>query len=172
MINTITLGAGCFWGVQAAFNLLRGVQSTEVGYCGGQTENPTYEQVCSKMSGHIEVVKITYNSEEISLSEILELFMEIHDPTQRDGQGNDIGPQYLSALFFNNTDEKNLIDQQLSLYQKNVESQIVTQVRQMTTFFPAEDYHQLYLDKNPGGYCHIDILRVKEFLDSRGLGIK
>ena len=172
MQKEIILGAGCFWGVQAAFDLMKGVTNTEVGYSGGTVENPSYELICSKMTGHIEVVKITYDSSLLDIHNIMMLFMAIHNPTQIDGQANDIGPQYLSSIFYSGDEEKAIFEQEISTYKNQYDSPIVTKILPLEKFYSAEDYHQNYLVKNPGGYCHISLPKVKEFLDSKGLGLK
>ena len=151
---------------------LNGVTNTEVGYAGGTIKNPSYELVCSKTTGHIEVVKIDYDSSILEIKDIILLFMAIHDPTQIDGQANDIGPQYLSSIFYSDDDERAIIEQKIYSYKNKYDSPIVTKILPLETFYSAEEYHQNYLVKNPGGYCHIILPRVKEFLDSKGLGLK
>ena len=170
--KTIVFGGGCFWGVQAAFDLLAGVTETNVGYCGGETINPTYEEVCNKTTGHIEVVKISYDENVVSLFDLLKLFFKIHDPTQTNGQGNDIGPQYMSAIFY--TDDSDLAQitkftQQLS---EKLTSSVITSVDKLDIFYTAEEYHQKYLHKNPAGYCHINMSAVKEFLKKANYRLK
>ena len=171
MVKDIVLGAGCFWGVQAAFNLLEGVQRTSVGYCGGHQPNPTYEEVCQKTTGHIEVVKITFSCEQLTIEDVLTVFFHIHDPTQKNGQANDIGPQYMSAIFCDEVD-KNDIQNFIRQISPKFDAKIVTLVQEYKTFYPAEDYHQEYLTKNPSGYCHINMARVKEFLEFQQYRLK
>ena len=170
-MNEITLGAGCFWGVQAVYELLEGIKSTSVGYCGGKTQNPSYEAVCSKTTGHYEVVHIQYSPEIISLTDILKLFFFIHDPTQGDGQANDIGPQYLSVIFAPSKEHQE-ISNYLKQIQLNYREAIKTQLKAPAAFYTAEEYHQLYLNKNPTGYCHINMIKVKEFLETHQYSLK
>ncbi len=168
---TITLGAGCFWGVQAVFDLLEGVFETSVGYAGGHLANPSYEAVCSKTTGHYEVVKIDFDEALISRKDILSIFLLIHDPTQTNGQANDIGPQYLSVIFAT-SEEKNEVSEYLAQAQSNYNRPIATKVLAHSTFYSAEEYHQHYLHKNPTGYCHINMPKVKEFLESKSFRLK
>ncbi len=146
---------GCFWGVEHLFQSKTGVQSAVSGYMGGPVDNPTYREVCTGQTGHLEVVEITYDPEQVSFEELTKFFFEIHDPTQANGQGPDIGPQYLSAVFYNSDDEKatteDLIDQ---LKKKGYD--VVTRVNPMEKFWQAEDYHQdYYVKKNKQPYCHM-----------------
>lgn len=170
--SSIVFGGGCFWGVQAAFDLLSGVIQTEVGYCGGETHNPTYEEVCRKNTGHIEVVKVTYDENTIRLGDLLELFFRIHNPTQTNGQGNDIGPQYMSAVFYNDESDFSEINKFIEKWQKEMTAPIITSVQKLDVFYTAEQYHQKYLDKNPMGYCHINMTKVKEFLEKANYRLK
>ncbi len=145
---------GCFWGVEHLFQSKSGVRSAVSGYMGGPVDNPTYREVCSGQTGHLEVVEITYDPEQASFEELTKFFFEIHDPTQANGQGPDIGSQYLSAVFYNSEDEKatteDLIDQ---LKKKGYD--VVTRVNPMEVFWQAEDYHQdYYVNKNKQPYCH------------------
>ena len=172
MIKNITLGGGCFWGVQAAFDLLAGVTKSDVGYCGGTTNDPTYEEVCRKNTGHIEVVKLEFNSDILSLDDILKLFFLIHDPTQTDGQANDIGPQYMSAIFYSEETDKEQISNFIADLSTRTENKIITQLEKLEVFYSAEEYHQKYLDKNPTGYCHINLLSVKKFLEKSNYRLK
>ena len=167
----IILGAGCFWGVQAAFELLSAVKKTRVGYCGGVTENPNYEEVCSKTTGHFEVVEIEFDPNEITLQKILDLFFKIHNPTQTNGQANDIGPQYLSVIFSNKNQRQEILDY-INQISSAYKSPIATKVLDPEKFYTAEEYHQDYLKKNPMGYCHINLPRVKEFLEISGYRLK
>lgn len=170
--KTIILGAGCFWGVEAAFQLLPGIEKTSVGYSGGKTHKPTYEEVCTKSTGHYEVVQLTYDPLIISREKILTLFFFIHHPTQDNGQGNDIGPQYLSVLFYKNEEEKLFFENYIQNIAPTYAAPIQTKILLETIFYPAEEYHQNYLVKNPTGYCHINMQKVKEFLDSPIFGLK
>lgn len=147
--------AGCFWGVEYYFKKLPGVLKTEVGYTGGHTQYPTYQEVCAKKSGHLEAIRVIYDRNVLSYEQVVKYFFEIHDPTQTDGQGPDRGPQYLSALFpFN--EQQNEIAQKLIgiLSQKGMK--VATQIKSPSPFWPAEDYHQDYYAKeNQSPYCHI-----------------
>ena len=153
-MEVLILGMGCFWGAERLFWKQAGVCSTAVGYSGGLTPNPTYEEVCSGRTGHTEVVRITFDPKLIPLDRLLTLFWENHDPTQGMKQGNDVGTQYRSAVY-------TLTDQQYhaALASKNryqqalAEPLITTEIQPATTFYFAEDYHQQYLAKNPNGYC-------------------
>lgn len=145
---------GCFWGVEHLFQQKPGVLSAVSGYMGGPVNNPSYQEVCTGMTGHYEVVEITYDPEQASYEELTKFFFEIHDPTQADGQGPDIGAQYLSAIFYSSEEEKNitlaLIDQ---LKEKGFN--VVTKVKPLEAFWKAEDYHQdYYVKKNQQPYCH------------------
>jgi peptide methionine sulfoxide reductase msrA/msrB len=145
---------GCFWGVEHLFQSKSGVLSAVSGYMGGAVDNPTYQDVCTGRTGHLEAVEITYDPEQVSYEELTKFFFEIHDPTQANGQGPDIGPQYLSAVFYRSEEEKqtaqDLIDQ---LKLKGYD--VVTRLMPTETFWKAEDYHQdYYVKKNQQPYCH------------------
>lgn len=146
---------GCFWGVEYLFEKKRGVVDAVSGYMGGHKENPTYEEVCSNTTGHKEVVEVTYNPEEISYEELTKYFFEIHDPTQADGQGPDIGEQYKSAIFYNDEEEKKTAERLIDILKKKGYN-VVTELLPKKEFYRAEDYHQDYYrrhKKEP--YCHI-----------------
>ena len=152
---TATFAAGCFWGVEQRFAGLPGVTSTEVGYTGGVTEHPTYEQVCSHTTGHAEAVRITYDAGAISYHELLAHFFSMHDPTQLDRQGPDVGDQYRSAVFFHDRDQEKAA---LSAIEQLTESgvfkkRIVTRVEPAGAWWPAEEYHQKYFEKRSGFVC-------------------
>lgn len=153
MIETIYLAGGCFWGVEAYFQRIDGVVKTEVGYANGNTKNPTYEEVCTKQTGHAETVKIKYDTDKISLEQLLKEFYSVIDPFSVNRQGNDIGIQYRSGIYYTNNNQKEIIESFLKK-QENSES-IAIEVEPIKNFYPAESYHQKYLDKNPNGYCHI-----------------
>ena len=172
-MTTVYLAAGCFWGVQAVFNLLDAVIETKVGYCDGHTTNPTYEEVCSKTSGHAEAVKVVYDPSKIKLNQILNLFFYIHDSEQEDGQGNDIGPQYRSAIFLLNGETK--FEDDIASYLGNLKKEkpkLTTKFKFINQFYDAENYHQNYLAKNPLGYCHINMYDVGLFLKNNNYKIK
>ncbi|MES2566694.1 MAG: bifunctional methionine sulfoxide reductase B/A protein [Bacteroidota bacterium] len=151
---------GCFWGVEYYFQNLKGVLSTQVGYTGGYTENPTYKEVCAHKTGHIEALEITYDPSQTTYEELAKLFFEIHDPTQANGQGNDVGPQYLSVIFYLDDTQKAAAEKLIGLLQIKG-YKVATQLKKATKFWPAEDYHQQYYEKSGGTpYCHS---RVKRF---------
>jgi len=145
-----TLGGGCFWCVEAVFNQMEGVASAISGYMGGRRPSPTYEQVCTGVTGHIEVVQVTFDPAVTSYREILEVFFAIHDPTSRDRQGNDVGEQYRSIIFYHSPEQRGEAENIIA----ELGSDVVTEVRAAETFWPAEDYHQEYYRNNPNaGYC-------------------
>ena len=156
-LEEIVFGAGCFWGVERKFWNLSGVYVTSVGYSGGNTDNPSYEDVCYKDTGHVEVVKIYYDPIVIGLNELLKIFWECHDPTQGMRQGNDIGTQYRSAIFCSNEDDIKKANDSKKKFQnvlsKNNYSDITTEISLIKNYYLAEEYHQQYLAKNPNGYC-------------------
>ncbi len=147
-MQTATFGAGCFWGVEATFQKIKGVKKTIVGYMGGKLKNPTYAQVCTDKTGHAEVIKIIYDTEQISYETLLEKFWEIHDPTQLNRQGPDIGTQYRSVIFFYNEKQKKLAEESKKQQQKKYSKKIVTEITPAKEFYPAEEYHQKYLQKH------------------------
>ena len=155
----IILGAGCFWGVERRLWNLQGVKLTSVGYAGGTSINPSYEEVCSGSTGHAEVVRVVFDPLEISLKEILISFWEMHDPTQGMRQGNDIGSQYRSVIYTNNEEDLNLAKATLETYQLEISragfGPITTELKVLNDYYLAEEYHQQYLQKNPNGYCGI-----------------
>jgi peptide-methionine (S)-S-oxide reductase len=156
MSEVATLGGGCFWCQEAVFEQLRGVQSVVSGYAGGHVPNPSYEQVCGKGTGHAEVVQVTFDPGVISFQTLLEVFFATHDPTTLNRQGNDVGPQYRSAIFTHSDEQKATADAVIAglTRDKAFPAPIVTEVTAFTNFYPAEDYHQGYFRDNPGqGYC-------------------
>lgn len=157
--ESIIFGAGCFWGVEKKFWQLDGVWLTSVGYSGGELEDPSYEIVCSGTTNHVEVVKVVFNPEVISLADLLKVFWECHDPTQGMRQGNDIGTQYRSVCYCNNNEELALVKASLDKYQSALSASslglITTEIKINQKYYLAEEYHQQYLDKNPNGYCGI-----------------
>jgi peptide-methionine (S)-S-oxide reductase len=156
-LQQAVFGLGCFWGAERRFWLTDGVFSTAAGYAGGQTENPDYKQVCSGTTGHAEVVLVVFDPAKVSYEQLLEVFWESHNPTQGMQQGNDIGTQYRSTIYTCNDEQAEIAMQSLASYQEKLtaagHSKITTEVAPLDTFYYAEDYHQQYLAKNPGGYC-------------------
>jgi len=150
-----TFGAGCFWGVQAAFDTLPGVKTTTVGYMGGTMKNPTYKKVCTDKTGHAEVIQMHYDPEQISYEQLLDAFWNLHDPTQQNRQGPDIGSQYRSAIFYHTEQQQKIATESKTTQQQNYTHPIVTEISQATDFYPAEDYHQHYLEKQGKSSCHI-----------------
>ena len=153
MERKATFGAGCFWGVEAAFRQLDGVTKTRVGYTGGQTENPSYEDVCSHTTGHAEVVRVTFDPERISYDDLLEVFWAKHDPTQLNRQGWDIGDQYRSAIFFHDEEQQETATRSKEQQEGRYKRPVVTQIEPAQTFYEAEDYHQQYLEKRGRSTC-------------------
>lgn len=154
--ETITLGAGCFWCVEAVFQNLNGIESVVSGYSGGHIKNPAYREVCNGVTGHAEVVQLTYDPAVVSLAEILQVFWQTHDPTTLNRQGNDIGTQYRSAVFYHNEQQKQIAEQYKEELNKNhaFPNPIVTEITGFTNFYTAEDHHQNYFNQNPEqGYC-------------------
>jgi peptide-methionine (S)-S-oxide reductase len=148
-----TFGAGCFWGVEAAFRQLEGVTGTRVGYAGGRLENPTYEDVCSHTTGHAEVVEVTYEPEEVSYDQLLDVFWRKHDPTQLNRQGWDIGDQYRSFVFFHDEEQRSAAERSKEREQAEYRMPIVTLIEPAPTFYEAEDHHQQYLEKRGRSSC-------------------
>ncbi len=150
-------GLGCFWGAERVFWEIAGVTSTAVGYAGGVTPNPTYEEVCSGMTGHNEVVLVNFSPVETSFSQLLKIFWEAHNPTQGMRQGNDIGTQYRSGIYWFNEKQSAEAEESKAIYQTELTNvgrgKITTEVTPISNFYYAEDYHQQYLGKNPNGYC-------------------
>jgi peptide-methionine (S)-S-oxide reductase len=151
-----TLAGGCFWCIETVFNRLRGVESAVSGYMGGHTANPTYETICNGDTGHAEVVRIAYDPDEISFRDLLDVFFTLHDPTQLNRQGNDVGTQYRSAIFWYTPEQKAEAEAAIAelTASKQFGAPIVTEVTEAGTFYPAEDYHQHYFEQNPQQpYC-------------------
>lgn len=160
MSEVATLAGGCFWCLEAVYNDLRGVESVVSGYAGGPVANPSYEQVCRGNTGHAEVVQITFDPSVLSFRELLEVFFTIHDPTTLNRQGNDIGTQYRSAIFYHSDDQKKVAEGVIKdLVEKKIwGNPIVTQLVPLDEFYPAEEYHQRYFERNPNqGYCQVII---------------
>ena len=162
-----TLGGGCFWCLEAVYQEMEGIQKVVSGYMGGHVSNPTYQQVCTGTTGHVEVTQVTFDADTVSYKEILEVFFAIHDPTSWDRQGNDSGPQYRSAIFYHDDAQRAVAEAVMrELAAESVYSKpIVTEVRPATTFYPAEDYHQQYFTNHPNQpYCTFVVSpKVKKF---------
>jgi peptide-methionine (S)-S-oxide reductase len=157
-LQQATLGGGCFWCLEAVYHEMRGVTEAISGYAGGHVPNPTYEQVCSKMTGHAEVVQVTFDSDEVSFADLLDVFFTIHDPTQLNRQGNDVGTQYRSAIFYHDEEQKRIAEEKIAELEAEglYDRPFVTEITPLDTFYPAEDYHQEYFKKNPyQGYCMV-----------------
>lgn len=156
-METALFALGCFWGAERRFWETPGVYSTAVGYAGGYTPNPTYEEVCSGMTGHAETVLVVYDPEVVSYAQLLRVFWEAHDPTQGMRQGNDVGTQYRSAIYVYSDEQRALAETSKARYQDRLSAAgygtITTEIREAPEFYYAESYHQQYLAKNPGGYC-------------------
>lgn len=154
--DTATFGAGCFWCVEAIFQRLEGVLSVKSGYAGGFVKNPSYKEVCNGTTGHAEVIQLTYDKSKISFDELLEVFWKTHDPTTPDRQGNDVGPQYRSVIFYHNEEQR----QKAESYKKKLNEEkvypnpIITEIAPFSNYYAAEDYHQNYFNQNKSqGYC-------------------
>jgi peptide-methionine (S)-S-oxide reductase len=148
-----TFGAGCFWGVEAAFRQLDGVTKTRVGYAGGELDNPTYEDVCSHKTGHAEVVEVSYDPDQVSYDDLLDVFWGKHDPTQLNRQGWDIGDQYRSVIFVHDEEQRTAAERSKDNEQAAYRKPIVTQIEPAPAFYEAEDYHQQYLEKRGRSSC-------------------
>lgn len=156
-LREAVFGLGCFWGAERLFWQLPGVYSTAVGYAGGLTPNPTYEEVCTGLTGHAEVVRVIYDPEKIDYEDLLKVFWEAHDPTQGMRQQNDVGTQYRSVIFTSDAEQRQAAEESKGAYQARLTAagvgSITTEIRDTPQFYYAEDYHQQYLAKNPEGYC-------------------
>jgi len=161
----ITLGAGCFWGVEYVFRRVPGVTQAEVGYAGGHVADPTYKQVCYDHTGHAEVTRVTFDTDRIALDQILDVFWAMHDPTQVDRQGPDVGDQYRSAIFTTSLEQLEVATASLTSAQDRFDGRIATQIGPLDQFYPAEDYHQAYYEKNGHEpYCHVVPVKAMERL--------
>jgi len=162
--KTAVFGMGCFWGAEKFYWPLDGVFTTAVGYAGGFTPNPTYEEVCSGRTGHNEVALVVYDPEVVSYDELLKVFWEVHDPTQFMRQGNDVGTQYRSEIYVSDDEQRAAAEASLERYQASLNGagfgEIATTIVDAGTFYFAEDYHQQYLARNPGGYCNHGVCQV------------
>jgi peptide-methionine (S)-S-oxide reductase len=154
--SVATLGGGCFWCLEAVYQQLEGVERVESGYSGGHIDNPTYEQVCGKKTGHAEVVQVTFDPARVSYRDVLEVFFSIHDPTTKDRQGNDVGPQYRSAIFYHDDEQRKVAEAIVAelTAEHAFDAPIVTEIKPFDRFYSAEDYHQNYYRQNSSQpYC-------------------
>ena len=153
-VQTITLGGGCFWCVEAVFELVDGVTAVESGYCNGHVLNPSYEQVCGGDTGHVEVVRVSFDADRIPLREVLEIFFHVHDPTTLNRQGNDVGTQYRSGIYFEGPEHEAVARAVLAEANAELQGRVVTEVKALARYSRAEAYHQHYFAQHPGqGYC-------------------
>ncbi|MBO1871203.1 peptide-methionine (R)-S-oxide reductase MsrB [Lachnoanaerobaculum sp. Marseille-Q4761] len=157
MINRIYLAGGCFWGVEGYFKRIKGVVDTECGYANGNTKNPSYEDVCRKNTGHAEAVRIDFDDNIISLEDLLIYYFRIIDPISVNKQGNDVGTQYRTGIYYTDEEQLPIINDALKREQEKYIDKIAVEVLEIENFYDAEEYHQNYLDKNPNGYCHINL---------------
>ena len=153
--QTATFAAGCFWGVEDAFRRVPGVLDAVSGYIGGHTEHPTYRQVCGHATGHAEAVQVTFDPQRVTYADLLNVFWQIHDPTQLNRQGPDVGDQYRSAIFTHSPEQERLATESRDREQAKHARPIVTQIVPAPRFWPAEEYHQRYFEKNGGAACHV-----------------
>ncbi len=166
-LETATLGGGCFWCTEAIYKELKGVVDVKPGYSGGYVKNPTYEEVCTGNTGHAEVAQITFDPEITSFADILEVFFKTHDPTTLNRQGNDVGTQYRSVIFYHSEKQKETAEKVIKLFEEErvYDRSIVTEVTPFTAFYPAEDYHIDYFEKNPNQpYCqYVIVPKIEKF---------
>lgn len=159
--ESIVLGGGCFWCTEATFEIMKGIVKTTVGYAGGRTNNPSYEQVCTGETGHAEVAMIEYDPKVIPLDKVLEVFFSMHDPTSLNKQDADVGTQYRSIILYNSDKQREAVEKYIKKIQEDYSKPIVTEVKKLDRFYNAEEYHQKYFDKNPDqGYCNF-VIRPK-----------
>lgn len=163
-LKTIYLAGGCFWGIEAYMEKIYGIANAESGYANGNSENPSYEDVLYKNTGHAETVKVDYDPEKISLEKILNYYLLVVDPTSLNKQGNDRGTQYRTGVYFEDENERKIIEDRLKKEQEKYKDKIVVEVSKIKNFYKAEEYHQDYLKKNPNGYCHIDLSKANEVI--------
>lgn len=151
----IYLAGGCFWGLEKYLGNIPGVLETEVGYANGKTKRPTYEEVCRQNTGHAETVRVVFDKEKLSLAGLLSLYYKVINPTSLNRQGNDVGSQYRTGIYYTDQEDLTVIQNSLEQLQRQYTKKIAVEVKPLLNYFPAEEYHQKYLDNNPGGYCHI-----------------
>lgn len=155
MIKEIYLAGGCFWGVEKYLSLIDGVIETETGYANGSTANPTYEEVCRRGTGHAETVRVRYDTDKTGLAFLLERYYEIIDPISLNRQGADVGVQYRTGIYYTNKGDLKIIKDSVAKLQEMYPNPLAVEVKPLDNYYRAEEYHQKYLEKNPGGYCHI-----------------
>lgn len=170
--KTIYLAGGCFWGTEHFFKQVKGVTSTEVGYANGNTEHPSYEEVCRNRTGHAETVRVDYDPSVIALDEILALFLLTIDPTTLNRQGGDVGTQYRTGIYYTDSADRSVIDRILDAEAQRHARPIVVEREPLKVFYPAEAYHQDYLDSNPSGYCHIDLMLFERARSYKPRGVR
>ena len=170
-MKTIYFAGGCFWGVEKFFNQFTGVKSTQVGYANGPNKAPSYEEVCHS-SGHAETVKLDYDENITTLNELLDYFFMIIDPLSKNKQGNDIGIQYRTGIYYTSQEQIPIIKDFCDKKEKKLGKKLAVEILALNNFFPAENYHQMYLDKNPGGYCHIPKSLFKLNQQKKGMNEK
>lgn len=163
-IHEIYLAGGCFWGVEAYMEKISGVIDVVSGYANGSTENPSYEDVIYRHTGHAETVKVIYDRNIIDLSQLLKYYFRIIDPTSLNKQGNDRGTQYRTGIYYTDLNDKSIIDKEILILQQSYSKKIQIEVKLLENFYLAEEYHQNYLKKNPNGYCHIDLENFESIL--------
>lgn len=164
-LKEIYLAGGCFWGIEKYIQEIQGVIFTEVGYANGNTHNPTYETVCNDSTGYVETVHVKYDVSKISLEFLLNLFYDVIDPTSINKQGNDRGNQYRTGIYYTNPEDEKIINDSIQTLQQKYSNPIAIEIKPLSIFYKAEDYHQKYLDKNPNGYCHISKEKLKNVKD-------
>ena len=169
-MSVIYFAGGCFWGTEHFFKQVNGVTATEVGFANGHTENPTYDDVVGKKTGFAETVKVTYNPKEVDLNLLLDLYFLTIDPTSINKQGNDIGDQYRTGIYYTSDQQLTAINKRIKTEAAKHRSPVVVEVTPLKKYYKAEDYHQDYLEKNPGGYCHINPALFKVAKDANKKG--
>ena len=166
-MKTIYLAGGCYWGVEKYMQNIPGVVETEVGFANGDTENPTYQQVRWENTGHAETVRVVYDEAVLSLDKLLRLFFRIIDPVSVDRQGEDVGHQYRTGVYHQSDEDAQVIRRELAKLEAQVQQPLAVEACTLEHFYPAEEYHQKYLDKNPGGYCHVPWAAINGVKDVR-----
>jgi len=163
--DIITLGGGCFWCIEAVFEQVEGVLAVESGYCNGRVRNPSYEEVCEGNTGHAEVVRVRFDSQSLSLRQVLEIFFVVHDPTSLNRQGNDVGTQYRSGVYWHDEEQASLVRAVVAELDAELGGKVVTELAAETNYWPAEGYHQHYFANHPGqGYCaYVVAPKVEKF---------